>query len=649
MSTKKQIFLFLLFCSAHFVNAQDPYTDSLKQRLTSLPEDTAKVNLLNQLSDAYVWSSPDTGKIYAEKGLQLAQKLNHKYGEGLCLGNLCIGLSETGDFINALKVGYKAVAIFESIRDTSQVIDCYIRLLICYRDQGDYRQALVQGYKAKEMRELLPFDSVGFQLIFGNLGSVYEKSGQLDSALYYAQKAYELDKWSSSVMLTLGNIYSKMGNQERALDYYRISASQQSGWTLMDIYEGMSKSFEMGGNIDSSIYYAKQSLLVSEKINNPRGTLDASKQLASLYGQKGITDSTVKYLKSTSVLNDSLFSIQKTREAQSFAFNEQFHQQELQQTLEQSHLKYRSRLNIYFLSSGLLILLLVAAALWRRNIYKRNSISLLEKQKEEIQNTLTQLKSTQSRLIQSEKMASLGELTAGIAHEIQNPLNFVNNFSELNKELLTEMNEEIAKGNFNEVRGIAKDVIDNQEKINFHGKRADAIVKGMLQHSRTSSGQKELTDINRLADEYLRLAYHGMHARDKSFNAKIETKFDNTVGRVNIVPEDIGRAILNLIHNSFYAVNEKAKQNIAGYEPTVSVTTRKVNYKMELRVADNGNGIPEKLREKIFQPFFTTKPTGQGTGLGLSLAYDIVKAHGGEIKVESKEGEGSEFSIEIPI
>jgi len=245
-------------------------------------------------------------------------------------------------------------------------------------------------------------------------------------------------------------------------------------------------------------------------------------------------------------------------------------------------------------------------------------------------------------------MASLGELTAGIAHEIQNPLNFVNNFSEVNKEMIAELKEEIHKGNYSEVKLIADDIEVNQEKINHHGKRAEAIVSGMLQHSRMTPGQRELTDVNALCDEYLRLAYHGLRAKDKSFNVKLETNFDNSIGKINVVPQDIGRVILNLINNAFYAVNEKQKQNISAYEPAVSVTTRRINDLVLIRIADNGNGIPQKFIDKIFQPFFTTKPTGQGTGLGLSLAYDIVKAHGGEIRVETKEGEGSEFILQLP-
>jgi len=265
-----------------------------------------------------------------------------------------------------------------------------------------------------------------------------------------------------------------------------------------------------------------------------------------------------------------------------------------------------------------------------------------------LQKSLEELKAAQALLIQSEKMASLGELTAGIAHEIQNPLNFVNNFSELNTELISELKDEIEKGNTEEMRTLADNIVANEQKINHHGKRADAIVKGMLQHSRSSSGVKEPTDINALAEEYLRLAYHGLRAKDKSFNAKTETDFDISLGNVNVVPQDIGRVILNLITNAFYAVTEKKKQNINGYDPIVSVSTNKHGDKIEVRVADNGYGIPLKVMDKIFQPFFTTKPTGQGTGLGLSLSYDIVKAHGGELKVETKEGEGSVFIIQLP-
>jgi signal transduction histidine kinase len=270
-------------------------------------------------------------------------------------------------------------------------------------------------------------------------------------------------------------------------------------------------------------------------------------------------------------------------------------------------------------------------------------------QAKEIEKAYIELKSTQSQLIQSEKMASLGELTAGIAHEIQNPLNFVNNFSEVNLELISELKEEMEKGSLDEAKTIAENIILNEQKINFHGKRADAIVKGMLQHSRISNGTKEPTNINSLADEYLRLAYHGLRAKDKSFNASMKTDFDESIGNIHIIPQDIGRVILNLITNAFYAVTEKKKQMGADYEPIVSVCTKKINGRVELSVKDNGSGIPANVLDKIFQPFFTTKPSGQGTGLGLSLSYDILKAHGGELRVDTTEGKGTEFIIILPI
>ena len=273
----------------------------------------------------------------------------------------------------------------------------------------------------------------------------------------------------------------------------------------------------------------------------------------------------------------------------------------------------------------------------------------LLKQKDELQETLKELKATQAQLIQSEKMASLGELTAGIAHEIQNPLNFVNNFSEVNMELVDEMELELTKGDTQEAIAIASDIKQNLEKIRHHGKRADGIVKGMLQHSRASSDVKEPTDINNLADEYLRLAYHGLRAKDKSFNSELVTHFDEKLPAINVVPQDIGRVLLNLFNNAFYAVTEKQKTAGAGYKPTVEVATALKDQHVEIIVKDNGIGVPHDIKDKILQPFFTTKPTGQGTGLGLSLSYDIVvKAHGGKIDIKSKEDKYTEFIVILP-
>ncbi|MEO7802499.1 MAG: ATP-binding protein [Ginsengibacter sp.] len=266
-----------------------------------------------------------------------------------------------------------------------------------------------------------------------------------------------------------------------------------------------------------------------------------------------------------------------------------------------------------------------------------------------LKNAQEELKSTRSQLLQAEKMASLGELTAGIAHEIQNPLNFVNNFSDVNTELIGEMQDELDKGNTAEVRIIAADIFENEQKINYHGKRADAIVKGMLQHSRSNSGQKEPTDINALIDEYLRLSYHGLRARDKAFNATLETDFEKDLPKVNVIRQDFGRVILNLFTNAFYSITEKKEQGKDNFEPTVSVSTKKADKQLEIRIRDNGVGISQAILDKVFQPFFTTKPTGQGTGLGLSLSLDVIRAHGGSIKVETEEGTFAEFIIMLPL
>jgi len=290
------------------------------------------------------------------------------------------------------------------------------------------------------------------------------------------------------------------------------------------------------------------------------------------------------------------------------------------------------------------------------SVLLEETIDELEKKRSDVVNindalrkSLDELKAAQAQLVQSEKMASLGELTAGIAHEIQNPLNFVNNFAEVSVDIVDELNEELEAGNLEDVKEISNDLKLNLEKINRHGKRASSIVKGMLEHSRTANNEKELTDINAMADEYIRLAYHGMRAKDKSFNADFKLDLAETLPIINVIPQDIGRVLLNLINNAFYAVDKKAKQNIAGYRSEVQVITEQLENSVFIKVIDNGPGIPEEIKDKIFQPFFTTKPTGSGTGLGLSLSYDIIKAHAGEIRVNSTKNEGSEFTITLPI
>ena len=644
--------LLFLFFSFTRIAAQQNYADSIKQELAAAKEDTNKVWLLITLGSVYVWSYPDSGILYTQEALKLAQKLNFVNGEISAYGTAVQAFSGKGNYPKALEAGLKALDLSEKSRDSTNIVWAYANIGAVYYYSNDYERALYYFNELKINQAIF----IRYQKLFsGFLGETYFYLSQLDSALYYIKMCYDLDLKSEDHWPTpyfyLGEIYSQKKEYAAALYYYHRGIDHSiEKLEFLSGYIGIAGVFKKMSLVDSAVYYARKAVGVVHDGSFPSKIVEASKMLTDIYTTNHGIDSALKYTQIMMVAKDSLFSQAK----QNLYFNEQLHQQELQQKIEQEHLVNKNRQNITILLAGLIIILIIAIGLWRKNIYKQKSYAILQKQKQEIdtqkakvEKTLDELKITQAQLIQSEKMASLGELTAGIAHEIQNPLNFVNNFSEVNKELLAEMKDEIDKGNLDDAKAIANDVIDNQEKINFHGKRADAIVKGMLQHSRSSSGVKEPTDINALADEYLRLAYHGLRAKDKSFNATMKTDFDETIGNINIIPQDIGRVILNLITNAFYAVTEKKKQIGGGYEPTVSVITKKLNGKIEIRVADNGNGIPQKVLDKIFQPFFTTKPTGQGTGLGLSLSYDIVKAHGGELKVKTKEGEGAEFIIEL--
>jgi signal transduction histidine kinase len=375
----------------------------------------------------------------------------------------------------------------------------------------------------------------------------------------------------SLVLRHLGDVQYRLGNYDKALSYYREVISNND---LLNIsgsqFQIAEYFFNIKNNPDSSLYYALLAFNNGHRSFQKTNVLAASRILAKLYKQKNRLDSAYYYHEISLEMNDSLFGPEKTHKLQLLAINEQQRQQEIQQEKE----KFKSRIKMYVLMGAVGLFLLLAIIFYRNNRQKQKANKVLE-------TTLTHLRSTQSQLVQSEKMASLGELTAGIAHEIQNPLNFVNNFSDVNTELIDEAEQEMNKGNFDETKTILRNIKENEEKINHHGKRADAIVKGMLQHSRNNSGQKEPTDINALADEYLRLAYHGLRAKDKSFNADIKTDFDESIGNINIISQDIGRVILNLINNAFYAVDEKKKRAGNGYEPTVSVSTKKIMEKLK--------------------------------------------------------------------
>jgi two-component system, NtrC family, sensor kinase len=616
--------------------------DSLMKKLSAASTDTARILLQCRLGEAYRSNNPDTSLILANEALTGSTEIKFKKGEIHALVLLCVMYREKGDLPLALEYGLKALRIAEEERYVEGQISSLVRLANVYLAVRDAPKAITY-LKKSEVLLKNHYDDFWWSVTQFFLADGYEQLNKLDEAENIVQ-ILEKKKGSDPLWIVInnrlhGNIATKRNKLPLAIEYYRKSnAAAIAGTSFREAAtasNSMAFVFKKLDQPDSAIFYAKQGLKFGEMLSYRNRILAASNLLAELYAEKDPKEA-VKYYQIASAAKDSLYGVQKVQQLQSATMKEQ----ERQTELEAARLAYQNKVRQWALLGGIGAFLVIALILYGNNRQKQKTNKVLE-------TTLADLRTTQSQLVHAEKMASLGELTAGIAHEIQNPLNFVNNFSEVNKELADELKTELATGNMQQATEIINDIKDNSEKINHHGKRADAIVKGMLQHSRSSTGQKESTDINALCDEYLRLAYHGLRAKDGLFDVKAETEFDPNIEKIKVVPQDIGRVMLNLINNAFYAVDEKKKGNQNGYEPTVSVSTKKNNGRVEIRVADNGNGIPQKVLDKIFQPFFTTKPTGQGTGLGLSLAYDIVRAHGGELKVETKEGEGSEFIIQL--
>jgi len=645
--------------------AQQLEANSLKKQLQEAATDSVRYDKSMELVNFYTEINTDSAVFYAENAIKIARKNNKKMEEAFSLDSKGYNLMHLGKFSESLQCYLPAFKIAEeeanenltwfSDKKISRKTNRINILISLHHDFGHLMGATgkteeqIQEYETtrKLAQEIGDTDILGF--VNMNLGRVYFRKNNFDKALKLEQEAAEIfiktnqKKYLGTVYEAIGAINVKKGNVSQAVYYFhkaiKTSKEQNVFSILQSNYSSLFNFYYTQKSKDSSLFYAKKQLATLQLMkSNDLGW--AYVNLYKSYELDNNIDSTYKYQKLAIKYKDSTYkaTIKNLSAFQNLSFGEK---QRLEQ-LEQEKAIAQNKLKMYALLLGLAALLLIAIILYRNNKQKLKINQVLE-------TALTDLKATQSQLIQSEKMASLGELTAGIAHEIQNPLNFVNNFSEVSMELIDEMEAEIAKGDTAEAKTIANDIKQNLEKINYHGKRADAIVKGMLQHSRSSSGVKEPTDINKLADEYLRLAYHGLRAKDKSFNATMKTHYDETIGTINIIPQDMGRVILNLITNAFYVVDEKKKLGIDNYEPTVSVSTKKVGDEVTISVKDNGNGIPLKVLDKIFQPFFTTKPTGQGTGLGLSLSYDIVKAHGGELKVMTKEGEGTEFLISLAL
>jgi len=669
---KKLSLLLLLLITVLFAAAQKKQIDTLRVALSNAKTDTMRFEALRHLDNAYYNSKPDSAILFGQQAYLLAKKNNWALNQQKCLNNMGNDYSYLGDYVKAILFYFKALKIAGELNDLYEMSNVNDNIGATYIQEQDYKKAL--PYFRMAQKQLNTF-ALSHKLLFkhkrstatinGNKGECYLDMHQADSAEYYLNISYNdckklnLTDDIGGVQRDLGEVEAEKGNKAGALQFFRQAVTSDK---VIDDGENVSVAYLSTANLyhkykqqDSAEYYAQKALETAAAGKFEQDVLNAGKVLSTFYDEDHNIQQAYKYFKITTAAKDSLYSQDKVKQLLSIDFDEKERRQELQVAQKEARAEAENRLRIYILSGGLSVLLLLALIFWRNSRQRQKANKLLHRQKEDIEKAMAQLKLTQNQLIQSEKMASLGELTAGIAHEIQNPLNFVNNFSEVNRELIDEMQQEIEKGHYKDVKAISDDIKENEEKISHHGKRADFIVKGMLQHSRSGSGERQPTNINILAEEFFKLSYQGLRAKDKTFNSVpiaigMVTHFDPNLPKPNVVQQDIGRVLLNLYNNAFYAVNQKAKTAGVDYKPEVILTTLRENGSLLIKVKDNGVGIPDTIREKILQPFFTTKPTGEGTGLGLSLSYDIlVKGHNGTLDINSKEGEGSEFIVRLPI
>ncbi|WP_300601276.1 ATP-binding protein [Niabella sp.] len=628
----------------------------------------------------YLRADSTSGLDNYRRALAINAQINDKEKEAALLGNIGNLYKITLNYPEALAYYHKALIIYEPMNKKERVVWVLRGIGSVYVSMGQSSKAYVYFEKALSLYMELgdKRNAADMYLLTGNIlmnEKKYEESLKKYNASIQILKALKDEKGLAAVYANVAVEYQLMADYPAAIKYYDTSYSlakklKDKGSELLYLKDMghliMTAPQHVLANLGISpakryrtaLDYEKRAMDIAVTNKYDEGKLTIWEYMTQAYEKLGDYKSAYTSLVAAVNLRDSLQKLDQQGDVAKKEAQYIYDKKEAAARAAQEKKDALTRLEIQKqktvrngLIGGAVLLLLLAMILYNNNRRK-------QKDKQKIEKAYADLKATQQQLIHSEKMASLGELTAGIAHEIQNPLNFVNNFSELNVELIDEMKAELAAGNTDLANEIADDVKDNSGKINDHGKRADAIVKGMLQHSRSSTGQKEPTDINALCDEYLRLAYHGLRARDKSFNSKFTTDFSPAIRKINVVPQDIGRVILNLLTNAFYAVNEK-KQHLAGkagempYDSEVTIKTVAVNFSgipgIEINISDNGSGIPQPVIEKIFQPFFTTKPSGQGTGLGLSMSYDIIKTAGGELNVQSKEGEGTTFTIYLPL
>ena len=670
----KKVFIYFLVSSVIYSNSFGQSTpdeiNAFKQQLLHAKNDSIRMQITFMLANGYRFSDIDSSLFYSDQVITLADKNNLPYIKAAALSLKGATVLEAGKLPESLQFQFEALEISEKLKDTSNIAFALNRIGNIYMELANYKKANEYYFRSKELFEKIGSIGMVYNEV-SNIGNIYDLMLIPDSGLYYQQIVYDAALNSNDrenftrpeMMFRMGNAYNLKGDKEKAMYFYKQGIKEANidndtrNLTMNNLF--LAKLYGELNMPDSSMKYAYNAIQTGKTISFRKGVYDAAVLLSGLFKTKNQYDSAYKYIAIANVEKDSLTGTKRFQELQRIVLDEQ----ERQRKVESKRIAAQNKQRQIALIAVLATFLVIASILYHNNRQKQKANIVLQEQKEKVESTLQELKFAQNQLIQSEKMASLGELTAGIAHEIQNPLNFVNNFSEVNTELIDEMQQEMDKGNFADAKAISNDIKENEQKINHHGNRAADIVKGMLQHSRRSSSVKEPTDINALCDEYLRLSYHGLRAKDKNFNATIKTDFDDSIDNINIIPQDIGRVLLNLINNAFYAASLPPPGG-GGFsdpnykhDPTVWVSTKKLGDKVLISVRDNGPGIPEEILNKIFQPFFTTKPTGQGTGLGLSLSYDIVKAHGGELSVETKEGEarpddpvgrGSTFKIQLP-
>lgn len=635
---------------------------------------------------------------YDRRSLEIYRETGELNKQAVQLLSIGITHRYTGNYGDALEYAVKALKISRQINDSANMIEVLLAMGFTYMFVEKWEDALKVQQQALEIYRKMG-DSSGIARIYNDMGATNISSGNLPVALEQHKKALDIRLKSNDYYYTsasyayIGNIYEKLNQFSEAIQNYRSSLDfaikNGSKTNITHCYLDLGRAYVKNSEPENARRQFESALEISREMKNLTGEVNASLSIARIYqarnehhkalywlgqAEKTAPNSMYLYLeeiyqsiaetyfklgdfrnayvnmlkynqcKDSLMVTENLVKITTLTNRLEFenkqALQNESHEKTL--ALKQAQIN-REKVTRNFSLFGMTGAIVFVIILSIRFVEKKRLNTRLKK-------TLGDLKSMQSQLIHAEKMASLGELTAGIAHEIQNPLNFVNNFSEVSSDLLAEMREHLDNGNQREAMAIVRDLSQNLEKISQHGKRAGSIVRGMLEHSRSSPGQHEPTDLNALAEEYLRLAYHGLRAKDKSFHSDYKMEADSDLPKVKVVPQEMGRVLLNLINNAFYAVALRKSDNRNGYNPSVVVRTRKLADKVEIRVKDNGGGIPQNVREKIFQPFFTTKPSGQGTGLGLSLSYDIItKGHGGELKVETTEGTGTEFIIVLPI